>query len=413
MIAPEKRLIMSQNQSIIAVAEAEKLIQNCRLSLGDEWVPLPQANGRILAKAITADRDLPPFNRVAMDGIALKLADFEAGTRQFKIDGVVPAGAPPPTQLQHGTCFEIMTGAALPADADLIIPYEQLDISHGIATVKTEVIKPGQHIHLQGIDTRAGAVLIAPGRRLGAAEISVAASVGKATILVKKLPRVVVYSSGDELVPVETTPLSYQIRRSNSHALYSMLQPYGIDATLRHLPESLEPARKMLHEALHQFDVVLLSGGVSMGKFDFIPQILEENGVTQVFHKVRQRPGKPFWFGTFAEKAVVFALPGNPVSTFLCMLRYVQPWLEATLGYPTRVPYTARLTKAVTFSPSLQYFMAVALHRHPDGQIEATPWSNNGSGDFASLLGADGFLELPEDQTEFPAGASFRVWSYR
>ncbi len=165
-----------------------------------------------------------------------------------------------------------------------------------------------------------------------------------------------------------------------------------------HLPDNLHVINQALENACTHFDVILLSGGISRGKFDYIPQALSEIGVTTQFHKVRQKPGKPFWFGTFGEQGVVFALPGNPVSTFLCLLRYALPWLEASLNYPINPHQYAVLDSDVHFEPALQYFVQVKLVQDSQAALRAIPLKNNGSGDYASLLDADAFLELPEDQ---------------
>jgi molybdopterin molybdotransferase len=397
---------------MISVPQAEQIIQSCKKNYGSSAVPLLASIGRVLAEDIIADRDLPPYHRVSMDGIAIRFVDYEKGNRVFKIAGVIGAGEASMVSLAENACFDIMTGAALPASVDTIIPYEHLEISDGLARITLDKVRQGQNIHVQGSDKKQGDLLMRSGRIVGAAEISVAASVGKAQLMVKKLPRVAIFSSGNELVDVTTTPLPYQIRRSNSYSIHATLQHYGINATMLHLPDQLDVIMQEIKQAIANFDVVLLSGGISMGKFDYIPKALEAVGVTQHFHKVKQRPGKPFWFGTFGEQGVVFALPGNPVSTYLCLLRYALPWLEASLGYPQRPPRYAVLDSDVYFEPALQYFLPVKLQQNAQAVLRAFPWKNNGSGDYASLLEADGFLELPADKSEFLAGEIFPVYRF-
>lgn len=398
---------------MLSVKQAEDIIFSCTQDYGDTLVPLLDAIGRVLAEDIVADRDLPPFNRVAMDGIAIRYSDYENGLRNFAVAGVIGAGEPGNVELPEQACFEIMTGAVLPPTADTIVPYEHVQLLNGVASIVHEPVNQGQNVHAQGKDKKQGAVLVPAGKRLSAIEISVAASVGLSNLRVRNLPRIAIFSSGNELVSVAETPLPYQIRRSNTYAVHAMLQAYGIDATLLHLPDNLEVIKQELRQICESYDVLILSGGISMGKFDYIPQALAEAGVEQRFHKVKQKPGKPFWFGVYGASGVVFALPGNPVSTFLCLLRYTLPWLEATLGLPQKAPVFAVLDRDIHFEPALQYFVQVRLTHDASGVLHAEPLRSNGSGDFANLAEADGFMELPETQTDFRAGEAYRVWMYR
>jgi len=433
---------------MISVTEAEQIILSCRRDYGTERVPFQSALGRVLAQEICTDRDLPPYDRITMDGIAIRWADYAAGQRFFQITATQAAGHQPhprPLPQREGRpdvhrdvatgCFasppvgggvgggvdghpsfaiEVMTGAVLPPDLDTVIPYERLSIVDGIAEVLDgPPLRMGQNIHRRGTDRQQGETVVQPGRRIGPAEIAVAASVGLADLWVKKLPRVAVLSSGDELVDVADTPLPYQIRRSNSYVLQAELRGWGIEAALFHLPDNLEIVRREVTRCQSEFDVLLLSGGVSMGKFDYIPQALEDCGTVRHFHKVRQRPGKPFWFGSFGAQGVVFALPGNPVSTFLCFHRYVLPWLAASLGLPTEAPVVAALAREWHFEPPLTYFLQVKLEHDRTGLLRALPVEGKGSGDFANLPEADAFLELPAERTVFQAGEVFPVIAFR
>lgn len=409
---------------MISVREAEQIILSCRRDYGTECVTFQSAQGRVLAQNICTDRDLPPYHRITMDGIAIRWADYEGGCQHFQIVATQAAGMPPVSHpsfqttpsdgLRTSFAIEVMTGAALPPSLDTVIPYERLHITDGVAAITDGTpLRLGQNIHWQGTDRRQGEVVVPEGRRIGPVEISMAASVGLPELWVKKHPRVAVISSGDELVDVADIPLPYQIRRSNVYALQAALRHWGIDAAMHHLPDHLDVVSREIARLQSEFDVLLLSGGVSMGKFDYIPQALEICGIVQHFHKVRQRPGKPFWFGTFGERGVVFALPGNPVSTFLCLHRYVLPWLEASAGLPPEQPRYATLTRHLRFEPPLTYFLQVKLERENSGLLRATPIEGKGSGDFANLLDADAFLELPAEQTDFQAGEVFPVILFR
>ncbi|MFN0036281.1 MAG: molybdopterin molybdotransferase MoeA [Saprospiraceae bacterium] len=410
---------------MITVSEAEQIILSHRKDYGVEAVPFLAAQGRVLAENIVADRDLPPCDRVTMDGIVIRYADYEAGCRTFQIVATQAAGDAPPMNLANihhpslnhsslsSPCIEIMTGAACSPVMDTVIPYENLHIADGVARIQQEPVSLGRNIHFQGRDRRQGDTVMASGQIIGSTQISMAAAVGKSELWVKKLPRVVILSSGDELVDVADTPMPYQIRRSNNYSAHAVLRHYGIEAEMPHLPDDPEIIRREVARCQTEFDVILLSGGVSMGKFDYIPAALEATGVQMHFHKVRQRPGKPFWFGTFGERGVVFALPGNPVSTFLCLHRYVLLWLEASLGFPPAPPQYAILGKNVRFEPPLLYFIQVKLRQDPDARLWAEPLEGQGSGDFANLLDADAFLELPMERTEFSVGEVFRVLRFR
>jgi len=400
---------------MLSVSDASAIIQQNQLTLPTETVPLTNATGRVLRETVRADRDFPPFDRVAMDGIAIRYTDYETGQRTFQVAGMQRAGQEQQQLSDAGTCLEAMTGAMLPADADTIVRYEDISITDGRATVLVDSIQAGQSIHFRATDRRAGDELLPIGTRLDATQIAVAASVGMAILTVTALPRVALISTGDELVDVATTPLPYQIRRSNTYMLRTALTSVGITATLHHIVDDEAALESELTTLLATHDVLILSGGVSAGKADFVPDVLAKLGVQKQFHKVAQRPGKPLWFGTVVGKTpkTVFALPGNPVSTVLCAYRYVLPYLRASLGLAAAPAYYAQLTAPVTFPADLTYFIPVRLTSEPDGRTLAHPLPGSGSADFANLLDADAFLELPASQGQFGAGDVFRVWPTR
>jgi molybdopterin molybdotransferase len=394
-----------------SVQEAEYIIQNQVRDYGTEQVAFEQAIGRVLAEDIYADRAMPPFNRVTMDGIAISYQAFDAGTRSFKIHGTQAAGDKPLNITQGDHCIEIMTGAVLPDTVDTVIRYEDVLITGDEAEVVAEQITQGQNLHLKGKDKQAGDVVAAKGQVISPAIISIIASVGKTQVLVKKLPRVVIISSGDELVEVDEFPAPYQIRRSNNYTVKAVLQKHGLQADMLHIPDNAEVTQQAISQALLNYDMILLSGGISMGKFDYIPQALEHVGVARLFHGVQQRPGKPFWFGASPAGVLVFAFPGNPVATFMCLHRYFLTWLNAVLGLYIHSSYAA-LAEDFNFEPNLQYFLQVKVTVTPDARIIASPLAGNGSGDFANLADTNAFLELPADRSEFEAGEVFRLWMF-
>ena len=399
---------------MITVEEAERIIQSSIKDYGVEIMPFDITLGRVLAEDIKADRDLPPFNRVTMDGVAINHSALADGISSFHVKATQAAGDAPIEITETDHCIEIMTGAALPPSVDTVIRYEDLEMRAGLAAliVDRSNIKKGQNIHYQGRDKKKNEVVARSGQLITPAIISLIASVGESELRVKKLPKVVVISSGDELVEVEQIPQQYQIRKSNNYTIKAVLQQQGIEAGMLHIPDNPEVTKKLIGECLQNYDVILLSGGISMGKFDYIPQALEELQVKQLFHKVQQRPGKPFWFGKHDNGVLIFAFPGNPVSTFMCLHRYFLPWLQATLGLKARLPAYAILDHDVYFHPELKYFLQVSLQVSQEGKLLAKPIEGNGSGDFANLADTNAFMELPLDKSDFKKGEVYRIYPF-
>ncbi|MES2796416.1 MAG: molybdopterin molybdotransferase MoeA [Bacteroidota bacterium] len=396
------------NSNLITVTEAESLILAEGRNYGEEKVSIDQSLNRILAKAIVADRDFPPFDRVTMDGIAIKFTSFQNGNRQFKIQSTQVAGDEKQTLLLDNECIEVMTGTILPSNTDSVIRYEALKIESGFATILEEV-KSNQNIHFQGEDRKKGEIIVQPNQLITAAEMAIAASVGAHELSIKKLPQIAIITSGNELVPIETVPELHQIRRSNSYAIASLLAKYEIEAAKIHIDDHLEETIKSIEKALVENDVLILSGGVSMGKKDFIPKALESLGFEKLFHKIAQTPGKPFWFGKKGEK-LVFALPGNPVSTYLCTIRYIIPWLCKSLEMREIKIEQAQLSEDFEIKNNLTYFLQVKLFQE-NATTFAQPIKGHGSGDFANLVDADAFMELPTfERNEFKKGEVFRIW---
>lgn len=395
---------------MVSVDEATRIILENTLDLGSEEVSVEKSTGRILFKAITADRDLPPFNRVTMDGIAIRWEDYQKGTRKFNIKGTQFAGASPLHLEEASDCIEIMTGAMLSDTADCIIRYEDLVITGNVAEL-TVPCQKGQNIHFRGSDAVAGRTLVEESTRLRPAEIAVAASVGQTSLTVRKLPRIVIISSGDEIIEIDKAPRPSEIRNSNAYCIASLLNQAGIMADKVHVKDDKEASVRQIKAALADYDVILLCGGVSKGKKDFIPQALEDAGVEKLFHQVSQRPGKPFWFGR-KENTVVFALPGNPVSTFFCARRYLMPWLKKTLRQNQEGYSWAVLSEDYLFNPALSYFLQVKVSEEKGTRI-ATPLTGGGSGDFVNMLSTDGFLELPlKEESLYKKGDVFKFWSF-
>src|SRR5690606_15169055 len=259
------------------------------------------------------------------------------------------------------------------------------------------------YIEAEGSDRKMGDGHLKTNTKISAAEIGILASVGKASVLVKKLPKIAIISTGNELVDITENPLSHQIRKSNTYTLYGALSEEGIVPKEFHLADNKEAIREKLSLILNDFDVLLISGGVSKGKYDFIPEVLEELGVVKVFHQVLQRPGKPFLFGIYKEMgSVVFSFPGNPVSTFANYLVYFKDWLKCSLGLPNQKIHVI-LEEDFTLKGDLTLLLKVKI-RNAEGKMMAALVKENGSGDFASLAQTDGFIILDPEKGIYKAG---------
>ncbi len=396
---------------MISTKEALQIVQNNAFMPNISKVTLLESLGRILAEDIVADRDFPPFDRVAMDGIGINCSYIKT---KIVIENTQYAGEPQKTLCDSNACIEIMTGAILPLGCDTIIRYEDIDIQEiegqktAFITIPLEEMTSGQNIHKKGIDRKVGDILLKKGLKISPAEIAVMASVGKRIVSVQMPPRIAVISTGDELVDVGETPEYYQIRMSNSYMLTGALQQIGISANRFHLTDDKELILNKLQDILLNHDVILLSGGVSAGKKDFLPEILADLGVKKLFHKVAQKPGKPFWFGKTDGNKVVFALPGNPVSTFLCFCQYALPSIK---GFTDKKEFVV-LDKDVFFKPNLSYFVPAKTY-FQEGKLMATPFEGSGSADFANLTDCDGFIELSADNQVFKKGEVFEFVRFR
>ncbi|MCK0191086.1 molybdopterin molybdotransferase MoeA [Arenibacter sp. F20364] len=387
---------------MISYKDAYKKVLDLSQDFGNEQVSLQKVMGRILAEDIIADRNFPPFNRATKDGIAINYDAIEKGLTTFKIEGVLAAGMPSQQLKDSDNCIEIMTGAVVPNDADTVVMYEHLIIENGSATLTKNPTR-GQDIHLNGSDQKKGDLVLEKHSAISAAEIGVLAAVGKASISVRTLPKVAIVSTGNELVEVEEMPLPHQIRKSNIHTLFAALSQEGIAPNKLHLPDEKDHIKKTLDNTLKEHNAVLLSGGVSKGKFDFIPQVLDELGVEKIFHGVFQRPGKPFWFGIQREtKTVVFSFPGNPVSTFANYNVYFRDWLKRSLGVPLpKIDVILKEAVAVKGDLTLLLRAKIAFNQ---GHLIASLVKENGSGDLCSLVDTDGFIVLEPRSNTYEVG---------
>ena len=402
---------MKNSEPFISVEEALALVLGAAETFGTESVGFKSSLGRVLKETIMADREMPPFNRVSMDGIAIKFEAFDKGIRSFPIENIQAAGSEQLSLNQKESCLEAMTGAMLPVGTDTIIPYELINIENGIAHVKVENVTHFQNIHKKGLDRKKDDILIPKFTTISAAEIGVLATVGKTSVKVGALPKIAIVSTGDELVGVSEVPAPYQIRKSNVHTLAAALSNFGLNPDLYHIADDKEKLRQKIKSLLENYDVLMFSGAVSKGKFDYLPEILSELEVQKLFHKVKQRPGKPFWFGK-KDQTTIFAFPGNPVSAFVSCLKYFIPWLHKSLELNTSNNHFAVLAEDFYFKPELTCFLQVKI-KNEAGKLSAFPIAGNGSGDLANLTQNDAFMELPSDRTDFKKGEVFPIITYR
>ena len=399
---------------MLTPAEADHLIGQHLQCLPIESLPLTQCAGAVLRENIYAERDQPPFDRVAMDGVALNSQEVSSGARSFRVQATQAAGDAPLTLAARTDCIEVMTGAVLPVGCDCVVPIEKLAIARGQATLAADAqVEAWQNVHRRGSDTCQGALLLRAGQRLRAPEIAIAASAGMARVRVASQPMLAVISTGNELVEPGEPVLAHQVRRSNAYAIVSALREHGFQRVADdHIRDHVEELRERLHFHLETHDVLVLSGGVSMGRFDLVPQVLGELGVRTIFHKVAQRPGKPLWFGVAPSGAAVFGLPGNPVSTLVCLTRYVLPALRGSLGQSPQPVQRTALAAPVTVTPPLTHFMPVRLEQDDWGREWAVPAPTNGSGDFTGLAGTEGFIELPPGPNTYAKGFVTRLYRW-
>ena len=401
---------------MLTPAEAEQIILQNVTVLPNETCLLREAAGHVLREEIAADRDFPPFDRATMDGYALPSSALGGTRRTFAVAGLQLAGAAPTTLACDDQCVEIATGAVLPAGANCVIPYEQTTRDGTLVTLAESVVLRSQlNVHPQGSDAKAGSVLVKAGTRLTSREIAVAAACGKSELKVVRSPRIFLITTGSELVPVETLrPTVHEIRRSNEIALASTLRSAGFTQVECHaVADERDALSRLLKRALAEADLVIFTGGISKGKMDLLPKVLASASVTQMLRGVAQRPGKPLWFGLSPQRLPVFALPGNPVSCYVCLHRYVLPALRVMTGQLPLRPVEIPLAKDVQPLPNLAFFLPVSCDLPLDhAGAKANPAPFNTSGDFVGLVGTHGFVELAPGAGVVKAGTRVPFWRW-
>jgi len=378
-------------EELISPSVAFQKIVEVFPKLGEEVIAFHLASGRTLAESVSSDRDQPPFHRVMMDGYAFQFSSWEKGKREFYVEGIQAAGEPPLTLKEENGCIEIMTGAVLPNDCSVVIQYEKSIRKGNSVQFQIEEVKVFQNIHAKGFDKKLGEVILKEGTVVGPLEMACLASVGKTKVKVKKRLNVAIVSTGNELVEVHETPSDYEIRSSNLEMLQSLLKPYGEQISVFRLSDDEQETTHFIQHELENFDIVCFSGGVSKGKYDFVAKALEENGIEKHFHGVKQKPGKPFFFGSKNE-TVVFAFPGNPISVLHCATRYLIPQLK----YDSIEE--VQLKTRYTNKSALTVYLPAFISTDKNGIRMAELILQNGSGDYMGALGANGFVEVLPNQ---------------
>lgn len=396
---------MPTNLPMLSVSEATHLVQQYLPDWGSEQLNLNNCITGRLAETITTDRAYPPIDRVMMDGIALSFDTYNQGQRSFSIAGTAFPGAPPLQLDDPLTCLEVMTGAPLPIGCDLVIPYEYIHINGGIASIHTDQEwSVFAHIHRRGSDLSAHREVLKAGTVLQPPHWGILASLGHTQIEVTRSPRTLIIGTGDELIDPQAIPEPYQLRRSNIYALRSALQKYGYSTVeVISLGDDYQELKEHYQKAVPTYEQLIYTGGISKGKRDFLPAVWSEMGVTCYVQGVRQKPGKPLYFGVDQRhKTAIFGLPGNPVSSLICLYRYILPI----------APFWVKLMAPVNFLPPLTYFLPVKISSRATAEIWAEPRPVNNSGDFLGLADSDGFVELPSDRSEFWAGEWFPFYPW-
>lgn len=372
---------------MISLQQAQQLVKQQARSFGKEIVLLDDAIGRVLNEPVVADRDYPPFNRATMDGIAINSKDWNEGIRSFILVETVFAGKAATLEIKKGQCYKIMTGAAVPPAADTVIRKEDTDENENRLTVSVSEITSGQNIAVRGSDIQKGATVVSPPQFIQPGSITTLASLGYDEVKVASLPSVAVITTGDEVLPVHAAVNEVQIRNSNQHLLKALLRQWQIKpVAVVHAPDDATELSRAVNK-YRQSDILILSGAVSAGDADFVPEVLIKAGAEKIFHKVAIRPGKPLWFGKFPNGPVVFALPGNPFSTFVTFKLFIEEFLLACFGLPERKMWSLPFNGTRVKKTDLDEFFPVRISGTPS---VATPVTFNTSGDITAVMEADG-----------------------
>jgi molybdenum cofactor synthesis domain-containing protein len=396
---------------MISVDEALQIVLSRVELLGVERIQLDHAMGRVLAEDVCADIDLPPFDRARMDGYAVRSEDVASAPARLRAIGEIAAGASMAESLGPGEAVKIFTGAPIPQGADAVQKVEVTE-SDGQTVIIKEAVSPGQFITPRASEIAAGEIVARRGREVGPAEMAVLASFGYAQVEVARKPRVAVISTGSELVEVASKPVAAQIRNSNSYTISSYAERAGsIVTNLGTVKDSFEDTRKALAEAGRSRDVVITSGGVSMGDYDLVKSALEDLGAEIFFDRVRIRPGKPTVFARLGN-TFFFGLPGNPVSTSVTFNVFARPALRRMQGAvdPLLPMVRAAVTHPIKDASGRRSYLPARLFIE-DGRALAEPLKWGGSSDLVAFMRANALIVVKEETHDIAEGEVVEVFA--
>jgi molybdopterin molybdotransferase len=411
---------ITPNNHFVSVSTADDIITKLNIRYPSVSIPITTAYGRVLRENLVADRDFPPFNRVAMDGIAINLETYNTGQRQFLIENEQKPGQKACVLSNKANTIEVMTGAILPKNTNCVIKKEDCSfIAENQVIINDNLILNNMtNIHQQGVDCSSNTTLLHQGCQLSGPEIAIAATIGKDHLQCTKSIKIAIISTGDELVPVNNIPEPYQIRLSNLLSIESSLKIHFPDTIIStmHFKDDQVIINDGVKNAVENNDIIIFSGGISVGNYDFTKEALLLAGFNEQFYKIKQRPGKPMWLGKSKTNKLAFALPGNPVSVITCLHRYVIPFINCAIGLENiEKSYSneeASLDTDIDFKKDLTYFLPIKL-KNKSAKLIAYPVKLNGSGDMVGLSQSDGFIELPAELSTFKKGETYPVYRWK
>lgn len=386
--------------------EAREIICSKTDALLPSRVRLSDALGRTLLEAITARDDVPPFDNSAMDGFAVCKTDLQAAPVTLEVVGELAAGAVPEREVKAGCCMRIMTGAPLPANAAAVVPVEWTRMQGRSKVVIDRLPEINQYVRRAGRDMRKGEIVMNSGTVVTPPAVGILATAGYESVSVSPRPRVAIIVTGDELFRASGPLPRGKIRDSNGPALAAQVRyAQGAVSARLHARDVKAHVSSVLNQALEVSNVILLSGGVSVGNYDYVNEVLDGVGVTRHFWRVRQRPGGPLSFGT-RGKQVLFGLPGNPVSSFVCFEQYVRPALQCLMGIPHAGPllHKAELDLAVSKPPGLHHFVRGVAKMSGDSRLRVRTTGPQASNLYSSAAAANCLIHLPQDMENPTAG---------
>jgi molybdopterin molybdotransferase len=397
---------------LIQPTEARRLVLERAIPLGDEPVSLRAALGRVLAEDVKSDYPVPGFDNSAMDGFAVRAADIRGATARdpvtLRLADESRAGSSAGSTLAEGQAIAISTGAMVPAGADSVVRVEDTTTRDGRVEVSVEV-EPGQNVRRSGEDIKPGASVLRRGTTIGAAELGVLASVGAGEVSCARRPRTWVLTTGDELLEPDDPLRPSGVRNSNAYSIPSLALDAGAEIAAIETVRDDAVATRGAIEAAIQVDVAVISGGISVGEHDHVKAALEALGVEQVFWRVALKPGKPTWFGVAPGGALVFGLPGNPVSAMVTFLLFARPAIRAMLGAGERIRRVAAILDGdLPKAPGRAHAVRCSLELRDDGW-HASPTGNQGSHVLTSMLGADAIAIVPAEGAAPVAGSQIEV----